>query len=40
MIKKTVKYIIAAEPTDHIIHHVLMEINGHPEILVLKDYNI
>lgn len=40
MIKKTVRYIKPAEPTDHIISHVLMEIGGHGESMTIKDYYV
>ena len=39
MIKKTVRYIKPAEPTDHIISHVLTEIDGHSESMTIKDYH-
>lgn len=40
MIKKTVTYIKPAEPTDHIISHVLTEIDGTTERQLKKDYHV
>ena len=40
MIKGTVIYITSAEPSDHIISHVLTEIDGTTERQLKKDYHV
>lgn len=40
MTKETVIYITSAEPSDHIISHVLTEIDGHSESMTIKDYHV
>lgn len=38
--KKTVKHITPAEPSDHIISHVLTEHDGTTERQLKKDYHV
>ena len=40
MIKKQVTYITSTDHTDHIIHHILLQMDTDTETILKKDYNV
>ena len=39
-IKKQVKYITSPDHSDHIIHHVMLQLMDTTETLLVKDYHV
>lgn len=40
MIKKQVTYITSTDHTDHIIHHISLQMDNSNETLLKKDYHV